>query len=360
MHSKGITMSAGGEYSRVTKGAKDVIDNAIPMVLEAVSTMNVGSEFVFSDMGTADGGTSLELVQRVISKVRAQREDAQITIVYSDQPGNDFNALMQTTLKLGENVFAYMAGASFFRQILPRGALSLGFSATAMHWLSAMPCNITGHVHAVGAKGAEREAFQNQGRKDWRTILRHRAAEMQSGSRAVIVNFCVDEKGQFLGNTGGVNMFQTFSDIWQSFCDAGRITQLECDAMTLPQYYCSVEELKEPLESQEEAVFQAGLRLEKVETRVVKCPFAAAFEEHRNVERFAKEFIPTIRSWNESIFRSKLAEGTSRDQIVEDFYETYRRRVVADEGVGHGMDYVHAYMVISKQEEEEEKGGKKI
>ena len=37
-----------------------------------------------------------------------------------------------------------------------------------------------------------------------------------------------------------------------------------------------------------------------------------------------------------------------RRSIIEDYYDTYRN-MVRDAPAGHGMDYVHAYMVISKQ-----------
>ena len=79
-----------------------------------------------------------------------------------------------------------------------------------MHWLSRKPCDIPDHVHAVGATGAVLEAFQQQAADDWQAILLRRAAELAPGGRLVLVNFGVDEEGRYLGNTGGVNMFDTF------------------------------------------------------------------------------------------------------------------------------------------------------
>ena len=60
-----ITMSGGGAYSLATRGAEDVINAATPMLLSALDSMNISKNqdiFTFSDMGTADGGTSLKLV----------------------------------------------------------------------------------------------------------------------------------------------------------------------------------------------------------------------------------------------------------------------------------------------------------
>ena len=358
-------MSGGGLYSLATIGAKHVIDAATPMVIDAIDSLpqeSIEGGFTFSDMGTADAGTSLEMVGKAIDAVRKRAPKAPVSVVYSDQPRNDFNALIANVYGLGpfetylerhENLFPLVSGTTFYKQILPAGSLNVGFSATAMHWLSDKVCNISNHVQAVGAEGEELRAFREQAHRDWRQILLHRAAELKPGGKLVLINFGRDEQGRYLGNTGGVNMFDTFNDIWLSFLDDGRITRDEYENMTLPQYYNTVEEFSAPLTDSADPVFQAGLRLEHIETRVVRCPFAESFTEHGDAARFAEEYIPTIRTWNESIYFNGLSAERpleERREIIEDYYGTYRG-MVAENPEGHGMDYVHAYMVISKQED---------
>lgn len=360
-HSEGITMSGGGHYSLATIGAKHVIDAATPMVLEAIDSLpreSIERGFVLSDMGTADAGTSLSMVDRAIEAVRA-RVSAPVTIVYSDQPRNDFNALIANVHGLGpfetyldrhEDVFPLVSGTTFYKQIVPADSLHVGFSATAMHWLSDKVCNISNHVQAVGAEGEQLAAFQAQARRDWQQILLHRARELKSGGKLVLINFARDEQGRYLGNTGGVNMFDTFNEIWVSFLEQQRITREEYENMTLPQYYNTVEEFSAPLTDAGDPVYQAGLRLEHIDTRIVRCPFAEAFEQHGDSARFAEEYIPTIRTWNESIYFNGLSADRAeaeRRQIIEDYYASYAERVRSNPE-GHGMDYVHAYMVISK------------
>src|SRR6266404_5443167 len=114
-----VAMWSGGYYSTATKGAKDVIDNLFHLV---------------------HGLTPIP--------------------TYLDEI---------------EDVYVLAAATSFYRPILPAGTLNLGFSATAMHWLCRKPCDLTDHVQAVGAEGAELAAFAEQGRRDWETILLHRA-----------------------------------------------------------------------------------------------------------------------------------------------------------------------------------------
>jgi hypothetical protein len=156
-----ITMRAG--YWLATIGTKNVIDGATSLVLDAISRMrlDVSAPFCIADMGCADGGSSMMLIRRCIERVREAAPARQVSVVYTDQPRNNYNALFGILHGLDEgpapsylndfdDVFAMASGSSFYRQLLPDGTLELGFSSTAMHWLSQKPCDISGHVQAVG------------------------------------------------------------------------------------------------------------------------------------------------------------------------------------------------------------------
>ena len=358
-----VAMKGDGYYSTATKGAKDVIDAATPLMLDAISEMPINADqipFTITDMGCADGGTSLPTMHKVIAALRRRTPDKPIAVIYTDQPRNDYNALFRIVHGLTEfdsyydaypNVFVLASATSFYRQIVPANTLNLGFSATAMHWLSRKPGDISNHVHMVGAQGEELATFTAQAQRDWETLLLHRAGELVPGGRLVLVNFGRDEAGRYLGNTGGVNMFDTFNRLWQQLCDDGVIEHPEYVAMTLPQYYNSVAEFSAPFNDTASAVYQSGLRLERIETRVVPCPFAAKFAEHQDSANFAQEYIPTLRSWTESTFFGALSEQrplSERREIIEQFYSSYQA-LVREQPQGHGMDYVHAYMTIVKQ-----------
>lgn len=359
-HADNITMSAGGLYSLATIGAKDVIDNATPRVLKALESISIesNSSWCFSDMGCADGGTSLGLWAAVINHLR-QSDQSDIQIVYADQAHNDFNALVQilhghtqfeSYLPTSDNVHVLESGSSFYSPIVPRQSLQLGFSATAMHWLSTKPCDINEHVHMVGAHNQDNDTFARQASDDWQTILLNRARELSPGGKLVLVNFCIDEQGCYLGNTGGVNMFDNFNQNWQQWVDEGIVTGDEYHAMTLPQYYNTVEEFSAPLLDINSDVYQAGLRLVDIDTAIVPCPFAEDFKRHNDAAKFAKAYIPTIRSWNESTFLGGLSNTRSfveRQELIEAYYALYEDQV-AKKPEGHGMGYVHAYMTIEK------------
>lgn len=356
-----VAMAADGLYSLATRGAKDVIDGAVPLVLDAIGAMSAGGRapFTMTDMGCADGGTSADMVRQALRAVRTRWPDRAIRLIYTDQPRNDYNPIFRMVHGLSdvpspvagiEDCHVSASATSFYDRILPAGTLDLGFSATAMHWLSRKPCDIPDHVQAVGATGEALAAFAAQGRRDWETILLHRAAELASGGRLVLVNFCRDDEGRWLGHTGGVDMFGTMDRLWRGFLSQGAIAEAEYRAMTLPQYYKSVAEFRAPLEDPQGPVWQAGLRLERCETRVVGCPFAAAFRQHGDAARFAREYIPTLGSWSGSTFLGGLDPSRPEDErraIVARFWEAYADLVRASPE-GHGMDYVHIYMTIGK------------
>lgn len=359
----GISMKGGGYYSARTKGAKDVIDSALPLVLRALDQMDIADEraraFAIGDFGCADAGTSLGLMGQLVGAVRQRAPNRPITLTYTDLPGNDFSQVFRNAQGVGTagrhldgrgELYVFASGTSFYDRIFPAGSLHFGFSATAMHWSSSTAGTISDHVHAVGAHGAERAAFAKVGMKDWETILAHRAAELAPGGRLVLVNFCIDQEGRYLGHTEGVDMFDTFNALWAALRDEGVITAEEYRRTNFPQYYKTVEEFCAPLAGPHGAAYRAGLRLDHVETRVYPCPYKAEFLAHGDAAAFAPAYIGTLRSWSETVFMNGLDAARpleERRAIIDRFYNAYEDLVRAAPH-GHAMDYVHVYMILSK------------
>ncbi|MCH9670943.1 MAG: class I SAM-dependent methyltransferase, partial [Gammaproteobacteria bacterium] len=224
-----ISMWGSGDYSLHTKGAKDVIDNASDLVLSALEDMDVDPNderpLQLADFAAADGGTSIDLMRAMVGKLRGRAPTRPIRVCYTDLPSNDYSALFQLVHGLKPAVKSYMqefdgvypfaSATSFFERIFPDQQLDFGFSATAMHWLSEMPCDVSDHIHSVGASGRERELIRQRAAHDWEDILACRAKELRSGGRMVMVNLAVDDAGQHMGNTGGVNMFDTMNMLWR-------------------------------------------------------------------------------------------------------------------------------------------------
>lgn len=357
-----MAMKGAGYYSRATIGAKHVMDNAAGLILDALARRpppDDGSLFTMTDMGCADGGTSMAMVGRVLRDVRSRCPSRPIQMIYTDLPHNDFSQLFQTLHGLTEvesfateipDLYMMASATSFHHQIVAKNSLNLGHSATSSHYIQEVPTEIPDHVHMVGAKTAIRQAFEAQGARDWQNFLLLRAAELQRDGFLALFNFCIDDQGRHLGHTGGVSVLDTFNNLWRGLADEGVITDAEYRATNFPQVYRTVAQFIAPLKDRDNPVYRAGLRLEHAETRVVPCPFAEDFKRHGNAYNFATAYIPTLRSWSEPVFLAGLSNArtvTERRQIVDEFYRRYHR-LVADKPEGHGMDYVHCYMICRK------------
>ena len=358
-----LSMRGAGYYSQRTAGAKDAIDSLRPLINTAIDQLADMPVLRFADFGAADGGTSAEMWHHVIASLRNKGDNRPVEILYTDLPSNDFSTLFKTMQGMQEqtdfayqdkfeNVFVHGCGTGFHRQLMASNSLSFGFSATAMHYVSAKPCEIADHVHMVGASKDERTAFAAQAAADWKRILLARATEMMDGGRLVVMNFGIDEHGRYLGNTGGQNMFDRFCHHWRQLMDDGIITRDEFIRASFAQHYRTIDEFTAPFATPDSAVSKAGLKLVSARTQLTKCPYRKAFEADDTMDAasFAGQLIPTTRSWSETVFSTALAGRPAAEitAIVDQFYGAYEAEIAASPD-GHAMDYIHIIMEIEKQ-----------
>lgn len=203
----------------------------------------------------------------------------------------------------------------------------------------------------VGASGEVRAAFEAKGISDWDQMLAKRSAELKPDGRLCLFNLGIDEQGRYLGNTGGVNMFDTFAKLWRGLVEDGIISTSEFANTNFPQVYRTQSQFVAPLKDKKSTAYRSGLRLEHVESRVVRCPFEQAFSEGKcSADEFARNYIPTLRSWSEPTFKNGLDATRPAEQkarVIDVFYARYQDMVMRKPH-GHGMDYVHVYLVCCK------------
>jgi hypothetical protein len=358
-----LAMRGEGYYSERTAGARNVINDAGAMVLNALRDLPPASTLRFADYGAADGGTSQQMWDMVIRNCRDAGDERQIEMMYTDLASNDFSTLFRIMQGMQgdatyayqnhfKNVFVHACGTGFHEQLLTNASLHLGFSATAMHYVSVKPMEIPNHVHAACADIDSKTAFAKQAAVDWQNILLARAAELVPGGRFICLNFGIDSEGRYLGNTGGKHMFDHFHKFWKALYEKESITKSEYEGATFVQYYRTMEEFCAPFADPNSDVSRAGLVLKSSSTKLTKCPYEAAFhdagEEMSNRE-YAENLIPTMRSWSETVFKTALKgrESYEINKIVNDFYQAYSNEIAASPE-GHAMDYVHIILDIEK------------
>jgi len=358
-----LSMKGAGYYSDKTAGAKNAIDKTQKVIENAIKRIPPTDILRFADFGSADGGTSQEMWSNIIKLIREKGDERQIEILYTDLASNDFSTLFKTMQgmhgninlafqKNFSNIYVHGCGTGFHDQLMANNSLTLGFSATAMHYVSERPCLIKNHVHMTGANESEKQLFKDQAYKDWENILLNRSKELIKGGRFVCINFGIDEQGRCLGNTGGNIMFDNFTKNWKYLQDQGIITNQEFINATFTQHYRTVEEFRKPFEDKDSLISNSGLVLKSCETMITECPYMAHYlnnKDNISSEEYAKTLIPTMRSWSETVFKNALINRTEKNinEIVDKFYNLYIDEV-SKNPEGHAMDYVHVIMDIEK------------
>jgi len=358
-----LSMKGEGYYSQKTVGAKNAIDKMQIVVEDAIKSIPKNKILKIADFGSADGGTSQEMWFNIIKMIKNSDDNRQIEILYTDLASNDFSVLFRMMQGMQgnpdfayqnkfENVFVHGCGTGFHKQLISNDSLSLGFSATAMHYVSERPCLIKDHVHMVGSNENEKKKFKIQALKDWETILLNRAKELISGGRFICINFGIDEEGRYLGNTGGHNMFNNFAKHWKNLETNGIITNEEFINATFTQHYRTVEEFRKPFDDPKSEVSKSGLILKSCKTMFTDCPFKVHYDNNKSSmtsREYAETLIPTMRSWSETVFKTALEKRNPDEinKIVDQFYNSYLEEI-ADNPDGHAMDYIHIVMDIEK------------
>ncbi|XP_078576710.1 uncharacterized protein LOC144862237 [Branchiostoma floridae x Branchiostoma japonicum] len=359
-----------GFYSDNALGYYNIMENAKPMVMAAINSMEIDPKHVFNivDYGSADGGTSMPLFYQVIKKLRERYGDyPPIHVTYEDQPVADFKSLFMrlqgllpmpdnhSYLKDFHNVYVGACGMSFFDQCFEDGFVNFGFSSTAMHWLSRGPCPLPDAVfHMVSSCGEAKEQFATQAAQDWETILLQRARELTPGGHMVIVNCTSDESGYYGGGRwtfGHVNMCQKLSSLWHNFAQRGKITKEEFVNTNMFAYWRSQEEMQAPFVNENSRVRKAGLTLVSQETKPTPCAFQARWQkEGGDARQHAKQFVNMCRSWSNHAFHAGLSNKRTEEEkeaILESFFKEYEDEVAAAPEK-HDMEVMSCFLHIKR------------
>mmetsp|Transcript_52111 Transcript_52111/g.125828 ORF Transcript_52111/g.125828 Transcript_52111/m.125828 type:complete len:500 (+) Transcript_52111:33-1532(+) len=375
------------------------------------SSSTTATAYHIADYGTADGGTSLGLIHDMVQTLRRRGEEEEeetlggrnndirstsssereVVIHYEDQVTNEWQSVFRHALGHKDvfdaygtkiptpydlpKVFVEACGVGFHSQCYPSSSIDFGVSFTAMHWLSrpdVVSLKGTPFMHPAQVSDAGGIIDDNnndpdescrstlpesiQGSKDWISILEARKAELKQGGRFVCVNFCVSKQGHYLGNTGvGSNMWDSFKQSWEQLYDEGLIDDDERYGVSFPSYYRTMDDFMKGIEE------VGGFKIVSAEEKIVPCPYRTLYTETDKKNKmtpreYAEWFVPTTKSWSHSTFKAALDSPSTtknkrtddeKEMIVNKFWDNYMSLVEKDPS-SHGMDYVHAYLVLEK------------
>ncbi|XP_046566025.1 probable S-adenosylmethionine-dependent methyltransferase At5g38780 [Haliotis rubra] len=109
-----------------------------------------GSVFSIGDYGTADGGSSMVFLGRLLEFLKERHgPDTQFQVIHEDQGRNDFNSLFRrltgiipeppSYLLSMDNVYAFACGTDFYKQCVPSNSMHFIMCMMSVHWLSQPP-----------------------------------------------------------------------------------------------------------------------------------------------------------------------------------------------------------------------------
>ena len=162
-----------------------------------------------------------------------------------DLPSNDNIALannLALQIPRDPQPTVLLSARSFYEPSVAPNTVSFGFSATAMHWLSASPGPLDSHTHVLASGDADAlKRFTAQAMKDWDRILELRSRELTVGGRLLTVNLSRDEDGRFLGHNGGRtrNVHDQLHQIWHGMANEGLISDEQYRNGTVLNFYKS-------------------------------------------------------------------------------------------------------------------------
>jgi hypothetical protein len=288
-----------------------------------------GTPFVIADFGAAGGGSSLEPMRRAIA---ARAAPGPTLVVHTDIATNDFSALFElvqtspSSYLRTPGVFAYAAGRSFYERLFPDGFLSLGWSSIAVHWLSRIDVALADHIYSPFARGDVRAALQQQSAQDWRAFLHHRAHEVRSTGRLIVLGGANADDGI----SGAEGLMDAANDGLRALVGAGELRSSEYRRMIIPTWNRSLSEFVEPFNDGE---LGGRLELRRAEMCSLPDPYYEAYLADANLEAYVDAVIGSFRAaFEESLWASLDSDrdANARTQIRTSFAAELGRRVAAN------------------------------
>jgi hypothetical protein len=328
-------MVGGGAYDEGAQHQRTAVALAMPLLARAAEAAPIpidGSPFLFVDYGSATGSNTFAPAREIISAVR-RRAGASVAVgvVHNDQADNDFAALFRLVATSVESyardpkVFPSAVGRSFYGPVVPARSVSLGWSANAVHWLSAAPHPVPGALTFRRPDGRTDTPFSQRAHEDWTTFLAERAEELRSGGELVVVLVEADEAG----SSGADHFLDELRGVLDDAAGSGTLREHEIARMVLPLYFRTEREVCLPFASEK---LSGRLALVEHEHAILDDPLWATFERTDDVAAFAIAHVAWLRGYSEATLFSVL--DTDRDlecrkRIADSIYDEVRVRVEA-------------------------------
>jgi SAM dependent carboxyl methyltransferase len=334
------TQGMADDYDAHSQYQRAVADTGTARIVECVDAVAIGADetFLVADYGASTGANSMAAVRSAIEAVRKRNAAQPVAALHNDLPTNDWNALFRNVESSpdsyrtvdGPAVISLASAISFFEPAAPSGAVHLGMSFSAAHWLRTQPSVVVPEgFYFCEATGDARAALAEQADRDWTAFLAARAADLTSGGRLLV---------QMVGTDGGGNV--TARKLARAMAEvAGEMArdgQLDADAVKryiIAAYARTVAEARAPYAAQGSPLHDSFTEIE-CRTDPVPNPYFTKWEADHDATAYAKTYAAFVRGFTESSLREHLfapgVEAGDVDAPLDEFFVRLTARFAAD------------------------------
>ncbi|CAF3390100.1 unnamed protein product [Rotaria socialis] len=337
----GSTIGMAGSYNQNSDPQLAIINLMIPYIHLGIDELDISPlSLIIADFGSSHGKNSIEAMKIFINYLqKTNKLTASPLVVHNDLPTNDWTTLFH--LLADDKSYQGVAnGYSFYEQCLPVNSLSIGFTASSMHWLSKIPFNITNHCFHAYAEEHERQAYKHQAKLDFNSFIEHRSRELVSGGILVLSIPSFDDQG-----------IESISNYFDQLyiCAQSFFNEQELLYLTVPIYLRSLSECLDY-----ELFDRCSLKLIKGELSRLKLPI---LEHYHNglltfdqlIKIFTKVFQSTMEPLVMQILKKNGRSKEEIEQISSDFWMVYEEKLKEKpDSVVNSNQYVCACLILKK------------
>ncbi len=353
-------MKDGGFYDQHSSGQRSGIELLLHWVDWAAERLELPSEgqpIWMVDYGCSEGRNAMLVLGHAAEALRRRGAEHAICPVFSDLPSNNFNRVFlnlseqrQLAAQLAGN-FPMAVGGSFYGPLLPPGIVRLATSFNGVCWLDQLPDEpVPDFVIYPGAKPyrddvrvSQRviDAFRAQAERDLVRFLTCRAEEMASGGRLIVaVPGCNDE------HWTGRGVYDLLHDACVDLVHEGRIDRQRYEAMLMPVYFRSLDEMVGPVE-RAGSPLGAAFTVEKASCDMVPTAFVVEYETTGNLERYVDQYVGFFQAFSEPIVRAAL-EPTSGPEVIAAIYQRAEQRLRA-QPAQYPFHYLQSAILLARK-----------
>jgi hypothetical protein len=339
----GSTLGMTGSYNENSDPQLAIINLMIPYIHFGIDQLDVpssSSPLTIADFGSSHGKNSIQAMKIFIKYLQQTKKlVTSPLVVHNDLPTNDWTRLFQ--LLAEDNSYQGVAnGYSFYRQCLPQNSLSLGFTASSMHWLSKIPFSLSHHCFHIYAEANEREAYAKQAKLDFDSFIEHRSHELVTGGVLVLSIPSVDDQG--IESTA--NYFDQLYSCARTF-----FNEQELSSLTVPIYLRSLPECID-----HDLFDRCSLNVVKAKLAHLSLPILELYHNGQLsfdllIKIFTKVFQSTMETLLKQLLQMNGRPPGEIEQLLKDFWIVYEHNLKQKPDlVTNPNQYVCACLILKK------------